>query len=122
MPHIGSASLDVSRKVPCGLPDEARLTDDITALAEEFGRYGYRMITGLLNNSGCHVNHKRVERIRRQEGREASRKNSRIRADFGSMTGHASGCGRSARTMSGPMTLSRTGPTTASLPHSQHHR
>jgi hypothetical protein len=27
------------RKVPCGLPDEARLTEDITALAEEFGRY-----------------------------------------------------------------------------------
>ena len=26
------------RKVPCGLPDEARLTEDITALAEEFGR------------------------------------------------------------------------------------
>jgi len=56
------------RKVPCGLPDEARLTEDITALAEEFGRYGYRMITGLLNNSGWHVNHKRVERIWRQEG------------------------------------------------------
>jgi putative transposase len=56
------------RKVPCGLPDEARLTEDITALAEEFGRYGYRMITGMLNNSGWHVNHKRVERIWRQEG------------------------------------------------------
>jgi putative transposase len=55
--HIGSASLDASRKVPCGLPDEARLTEDITALAEEFGRYGYRMITGLLTNSGWHVNH-----------------------------------------------------------------
>jgi hypothetical protein len=27
------------RKVPCGLPDEARLTEDITALAEEFGRF-----------------------------------------------------------------------------------
>lgn len=51
------------RKMPCGLPDEARLTEDIIALAEEFGRYGYRMITGLLNNSGWHVNHKRVERI-----------------------------------------------------------
>ncbi len=47
------------RKVPCGLPDEARLTEDIIALAEEFGRYGYRMITGMLNNSGWHVNHKR---------------------------------------------------------------
>jgi hypothetical protein len=27
------------RKVPCGLQDEARLTEDITALAKEFGRY-----------------------------------------------------------------------------------
>ncbi len=47
------------RKVPCGLPDEARLTEDIIALSEEFGRYGYRMITGLLNNSGWHVNWRR---------------------------------------------------------------
>ena len=40
------------RKVPIGLPDEERLTEDIIALAREFGRYGYRMITGMLNNSG----------------------------------------------------------------------
>lgn len=40
------------RKVPCGLPDEARLTEDIIALAEEYGRYGYRMITGMLKYSG----------------------------------------------------------------------
>lgn len=40
------------RKVPCGLSDEERMTGDITAWAEEFGRYGYRMITGLMNNSG----------------------------------------------------------------------
>ena len=44
---FGSASLDVSRKVPCGLPDEARLTEDITALAEEFGRYGGTSIAPL---------------------------------------------------------------------------
>lgn len=55
------------RKIPCGLPDEERLTEDIIALTEEFGRYGYRMITGMLNNSGWHVNHKRVERIWRRE-------------------------------------------------------
>jgi transposase InsO family protein len=56
------------RKVSCGLPDEARLTEDIIALSDEFGRYGCRMITGMLNNSGWHVNHKRVERIWRREG------------------------------------------------------
>ena len=48
------------RKVPYGLPDEERLTEDVIELTKEFGRYGYRMIAGMLNNSGWHVNHKRV--------------------------------------------------------------
>jgi putative transposase len=56
------------RKIPCGLPDEERLTEDIIELTREYGRYGYRMIAGMLNNSGWHVNHKRVERIWRCEG------------------------------------------------------
>ena len=45
------------RKVPCGALGEERLTEDIIALARTYGRYGYRMITGLLNNAGWHVNH-----------------------------------------------------------------
>ena len=56
------------RKIPCGLPDEERLTEDIIELTREYGRYGYRMIAGMLNNSGWHVNHKRVERIWRRKG------------------------------------------------------
>ena len=49
--------------------EEARLVADITGLATRYGRYGYRRITALLNNEkGWHVNHKRVERIWRQEG------------------------------------------------------
>jgi putative transposase len=40
----------------------------ITELACEYGRYGYRRITALLRTEGWHVNHKRVERIWRQEG------------------------------------------------------
>jgi putative transposase len=35
---------------------------------------GYRMITGMLNNSGWHVNHKRVERIWRREGLKVPQK------------------------------------------------
>ena len=70
------------RKVPCGLPDEARLTEDIIALSEEFGRYGYRMITGMLNNSGWHVNHKRVERIWRREGLKVPQKPPNIIDEF----------------------------------------
>lgn len=56
------------RKAPQGRSDEELLTEDIIELARYYGRYGYRMITGLLNNAGWHVNHKRVERIWRREG------------------------------------------------------
>ncbi len=56
------------RKSPRGRPDEERLTADIIELSREYGRYGYRMITGMLNQSGWHVNHKRVERIWKREG------------------------------------------------------
>lgn len=48
--------------------DEARLTKRIVELASKYGRYGYRRITALLWEEGWHVNHKRVERIWRQEG------------------------------------------------------
>lgn len=62
------------RKVPRGRPDEEQLTDDIIELARQYGRYGYRMVTGLLNLSGWHVNHKRVERIWKREGLKVSPK------------------------------------------------
>ncbi len=49
--------------------EEKRLREDIVRLACKYGRYGYRRITALLNNNeGWRVNHKRVERIWRQEG------------------------------------------------------
>lgn len=65
--------------MPCGLADEERLTEDIIELAREFGRYGYRMITGMLNNSGRHVNHKRVERIWRCERLKVPQKQAKKR-------------------------------------------
>ena len=37
------------RKVPQGRADQQRLTEDIIELAGQYGRYGYRMLTGLLN-------------------------------------------------------------------------
>lgn len=43
-------------------------------LAEQYGRYGYRMITGLLRLEGWRVNHKRIERIWRQEGLKVPKK------------------------------------------------
>ena len=48
--------------------DEELLTTSIVSLACEYGRYGYRRITALLRGDGWRVNHKRVERIWRQEG------------------------------------------------------
>ncbi len=50
---------------------------DITSLATRYGRYGYRRITALLNEKGWLVNHKRVERIWRQEGLKVAKKQSK---------------------------------------------
>ena len=44
------------------------MREAIIKLAKRFGRYGYRRITALLRRVGWQVNHKRVERIWRQEG------------------------------------------------------
>jgi transposase InsO family protein len=48
----------------------------MTSLAAKYGRYGYRRITAMLNNSdkGWQVNHKRVERIWRPEGLKVPKK------------------------------------------------
>ena len=55
--------------------DEVKLTADITELATKYGRYGYRRITAMLNNDKYwQVNHKRVERIWRQEGLKVPKK------------------------------------------------
>ncbi|MCJ2020530.1 IS3 family transposase [Methylobacterium sp. E-065] len=56
------------RKVPRGRDDEEALTADLVALAETYGRYGYRKISALLKAAGWFVNDKRVERIWRREG------------------------------------------------------
>jgi putative transposase len=44
------------------------LTEAIVRFAAQYGCYGYRRITALLRRDGWVVNHKRVERIWRQEG------------------------------------------------------
>jgi putative transposase len=48
--------------------------DRMVELASQYGRYGYRRITVLLRNEGWRVNHKRVERIWRQEGLKVPKK------------------------------------------------
>jgi len=50
-------------------PDKDKaLIQEIKQLAKRHKRYGYRFITAKLRQSGWHVNHKRVQRIWRQEG------------------------------------------------------
>lgn len=54
--------------------DEDLLRQRIIDLASEYGRYGYRRITALLRNEGWIVNHKRVQRIWREEGLKVPQK------------------------------------------------
>ena len=54
--------------------DEPRLVERMVELATRYGRYGYRRITILLRRDGWRVNHKRVERLWRQEGLKVPQK------------------------------------------------
>jgi len=56
------------RYIPTQRADEDQLTQAIIALACEYGRYGYRRITPLLQDQGWAVSKDRVERIWRREG------------------------------------------------------
>ena len=58
---------------PVVVDDEERLAVEAHRLASKYGRYGYRMVTGLLREDGWRVNHKRVERIWRAEGLKVPR-------------------------------------------------
>jgi len=80
--HI-QETLDVSERRACKVIGQSRmtqryepkqpnrdraLTNEIKTLAGKHKRYGYRMITAKLRQSGWSVNHKRVQRIWRKEG------------------------------------------------------
>jgi len=56
------------RYQPIQRDDEDLLTRAILELASQYGRYGYRRITALLQRAGWHVGKDRVERIWRREG------------------------------------------------------
>ncbi len=62
------------RYLPVERDDEKLLVRRIIELASMFGRYGYLMIHGLLRLEGRWANHKRVERIWRQEGLKVPKK------------------------------------------------
>ena len=54
--------------------DEEQLRTRTVELATRYGRYGYRRITALLRQESWRVNHKRVERIWRQEGLKVTKR------------------------------------------------
>lgn len=62
------------RKHPSVRSDEKALTRAIIALAEQYGRYGYRRVAALLRRDGWDVNVKRVYRIWRREGLKVPQK------------------------------------------------
>jgi transposase InsO family protein len=62
------------RYVPTARPDEDELTRNLVYLASEYGRYGYRRVTALLNEGGIEVGKDRVQRIWRREGLKVPKK------------------------------------------------
>lgn len=59
---------------PTQREDEDQLTQAIIELARQYGRYGYRRITALLQHAGWQVGKDRVERIWRREGLKVPQK------------------------------------------------
>jgi len=55
------------------------LRKEIVALSQRHPRYGYRRITALLRREGWGVNAKRVQRVRRQEGFQVSKRQRKMR-------------------------------------------
>ena len=54
------------------------MTHDIIELTRTYGRYGYRMITGMLQRSGWAVGIRRVHRIWRREGLKVPQKQPKL--------------------------------------------
>jgi putative transposase len=61
------------------LPDEDDVRADIIYKACNYGRVGYRMVCNMMRNEGKKINHKRVERIWREEGLKLPKKQEKKR-------------------------------------------
>jgi transposase InsO family protein len=60
-------------------PERRASRQQILSLSREHPRYGYRRVTALLRREGHEINVKRVQRVRRQEGLQVSRKQRKLR-------------------------------------------
>ena len=67
------------RRQPTVADEEQLLISRMVQLATQYGRYGYRRITALLRAEGWQVNHKRIERLWRQEGLKVPQKQPKRR-------------------------------------------
>lgn len=72
--RIFAQARSTQRYLPKLPQDEQQLREAVVGLALQYGRYGYRPVCGLLRNQGWRINHKRVERIWREEGLKVPRK------------------------------------------------
>ena len=70
---IGQART-TQRYQPKNNEEKEKLRDRVIELAEEYGRYGYRTITGMLNNEGWRVGKDAVYSIWREEGLQVPQK------------------------------------------------
>jgi transposase InsO family protein len=75
--------LGLARSAAYYLPRQSvesrRLRREIITLSHRHPRYGYRRITALLRREGWSVNAKRVQRVRRQEGFQVSKRQRKMR-------------------------------------------
>lgn len=60
-------------------PESRQLQTKIVDLSQEHPRYGYRRVTALMRREGQQINPKRVQRVRRKEGLQVSRKQRKLR-------------------------------------------
>jgi transposase InsO family protein len=101
--HVLGQPRSTQRRVKKLPGAEEALRTDVIRLARRFGRYGYRQITNLLRIEGWEVNHKRVERIWRQEGLKVPRRQPK-RGRLWLNDARASGSGHCTRITCGPTT------------------
>lgn len=59
--------------------ENRKLHRQIVQLSQDHPRYGYRRVTVLLRREGQEINPKRVQRVRRKEGLQVSRKQRKLR-------------------------------------------
>jgi len=71
--------LSIQRYKVKKLPDEDELTGRIIDLATQYGRYGTPRVTVMLRREGFMVNHKRVERIWREQGLKVAKRQKKRR-------------------------------------------